>query len=278
MAHRLRLLTLALFAFAPALFAQTNGDPLARLHTDLGDIDVALLQSLAPNTVVNFLHYATKATGSYNNTFIHRSIPGFVIQGGGYTFVNNQVSAIPTDAPVANEFHASNKRGTLAMAKLGNDPNSATDQWFFNLVDNGGSPNNLDTSNGGYTVFARIINPAGLTTMDAIAAVPVYNAGTSFPNLPLLNYVSGNVQDSNLVHVIWINQIPQISALTHPSANTVHVQGVGSATLTYQLQTSASPAAAAFTTLTSVTADSNGNISYSDTSAGTKKFYRLVIP
>jgi hypothetical protein len=81
------------------------------------------------------------------------------------------------------------------------------------------------------------------------------------------------------VHVIWVKQIPQISALTHPSANTIHVAGKGAANVAYQLQSSTTtPAAASFANLTMVTADSSGNISYDDNSAGTKKFYRFVIP
>jgi hypothetical protein len=96
--------------------------------------------------------------------------------------------------------------------------------------------------------------------------------------LPLRNYTSGNIQNANLVHVIWVKVVPQISALTHPSVNTIHVQGIGGANKSYQLQTSSTPAASGFTTLSAVTADTNGNIAFNDNSAGTKKFYRLTIP
>jgi cyclophilin family peptidyl-prolyl cis-trans isomerase len=275
MRKRSLILCLALFGGVSSLPAQTNGDPIARFHTDLGDIDVDLLQGTAPATVANFLNYVNP--GAYDNSFIHRSVPAFIIQGGGYKFINNQVTPIATNPPVVNEFHVSNKRGTLAMAKLSGQPNSATDQWFFNLSDSNAA--NLDSQNGGFTVFGRIISGAGLTTMDTIAAVPVYNAGAPFDQLPLRNYVSGNIQDANLVHVIWVKQIPQISALTHPSANTIHVAGKGAANVAYQLQSSTTtPAAASFANLTMVTADSSGNISYDDNSAGTKKFYRFVIP
>jgi cyclophilin family peptidyl-prolyl cis-trans isomerase len=269
------LFCFALIAGSHALFGQSgSNNPIARFHTDLGDIDVVLLQDVAPNTVANFLGYVNSA--AYDNSFIHRSVPSFIIQGGGYDFINGQVVAIPANAPVVNEFHISNKRGTVAMAKIAGDPNSATNQWFFNESDSNAS--NLDTQNGGFTVFGRIITSTGLTTMDTIATVPIYNAGTGFESLPLRNYTSGNVQNANLVHVIWIKVVPQISALTHPSANTVHVQGRGTANSTYQLQMSASPAGNTFTTSVNVTADSTGNISYNDANAGTKKFYRLAIP
>jgi len=176
---------------------------------------------------------------------------------------------------VTNEFHVSNTRGTLAMAKLPNDPNSATDQWFFNLADNSA---NLDTQNGGFTVFGRVIDAAGFATIDAIAAVPTYNQGGDFTTIPLRNYSgSGADVDANFVHVIWVKQIPQINSLTKTSSTTIHVAGKGSASLVYQLQTSSSPGTG-FTTLTSVTADTSGNIAYNDTSAGTAKFYRLAIP
>lgn len=276
------LFCFALTTGSPALFAQTSiNDPLVRFHTDLGDIDVALLQGIAPNNVANFLGYVNPAV--YDNSFFHRSVqvsmppPLFIIQGGGYTFVNGQATPLARHAAVVNEFHASNKRGTLAMAKIAGDPNSATNEWFFNESDSNAS--NLDTQNGGFTVFGRIINSTGLATMDAIAAVPTYNAGSPFDSLPLLNYTSGaQVQNANFVHVIWVKVVPQILALTHPSANTIHVQGIGGASKSYQLQTSSSPAASGFTSLKVVTADANGSISSDDTSAGTKKFYRLIIP
>jgi cyclophilin family peptidyl-prolyl cis-trans isomerase len=114
-----------------------------------------------------------------------------------------------------NEFHVSNTRGTLAMAKLDGNPNSATSRWFFNELDSNAS--NLDSQNGGFTVFGRIINTAGFSTMDAIAAVPIYNAGAPFDQLPLRNFTSGGtIHNANLIHVIWLKVMPQILAVTHP--------------------------------------------------------------
>lgn len=269
---------LALIGAAPPAYSQLAGtNPLVRFHTDLGEMDVLLLQDVAPNTVANFLRYVNR--GDYDNTFIHRSPPMFVIQGGGYRLVNGTATAIRQDAPVINEFHVSNRRGTIAMAKLGNDPNSATNQWFFNESDsNAGPPANLDTQNGGFTVFGRITTSFGLATMDAIAAVPIYNAGSPFDQIPLRNYVSGPIQDQNLVHVAWIKVVPLIAALTHPSANTIHVNGRGVASTTYKLQSSSSPAGSTFTNLTNVTTGTAGNFNYDDNSAGTRKFYRVIIP
>jgi cyclophilin family peptidyl-prolyl cis-trans isomerase len=123
----------------------------------------------------------------YNGTFIHRSVPGFVIQGGGYTYNagTNLVAHIATFSPVVNEFGISNLAGTIAMAKLGGDPNSATSEWFFNLADNSA---NLDSQNGGFTVFGRVVG-SGMTTVNNIAALPIYDidgsSGTTFDDVPL---------------------------------------------------------------------------------------------
>ncbi len=104
-----------------------------RFATSEGNIDVELLASVAPASVANFLSYAN--AGSYNNSFIHRSAPGFVIQGGGYDVANDQIYTITENAPVAGEHSVANTRGTLAYA-LSTGPDSGTDQWFFNLADN----------------------------------------------------------------------------------------------------------------------------------------------
>jgi cyclophilin family peptidyl-prolyl cis-trans isomerase len=173
---------------------------IVRFRTNVGNIDVRLLPQSAPQTVANFLRYVD--AGRYNGTFVHRSVPNFVIQGGGYKFVNNQTETVTTYPSVVNEFAVSNTRGTLAMAKFQGDPNSATSQWFFNVVDNSA---NLDTQNGGYTVFGRIVDQQGLSVMDALGGVPIYNFGGAFDSLPLINYSgSGPVDASNLVTVYSI--------------------------------------------------------------------------
>ena len=166
---------------------------LARFHTPFGNIDVKFF-SQTPLTVQNFLSYAN-ATGSssgysYDNTFIHRSVPSFVIQGGGFrvvspgtTFDNTNIQSILQKPAVLNEPPSEkgtpgNIRGTIAMAKVGNDPNSATNQWFFNLADNRA---NLDNQNGGFTVFGQVASAAGLAVMDKIAALKTFNLGSSCP-------------------------------------------------------------------------------------------------
>jgi uncharacterized protein (TIGR03437 family) len=203
----------SLFFLSPlALLCQSPSAATVRFHTTLGDIDVALLSSSAPKTVANFLNYVNR--GAYNNSLIHRSVPGFIFQGGGYQVVNGSFNPIPSDPPVQNEFGVSNTRGTVAMAKLGSDPNSATNQWFFNEANNSG---NLDNQNGGFTVFGRVINDASLAVMDKIAAVPIPSSGpyqSPFDQLPLVNWTGGQVQEANLVEVLSITQLDRTSVPT----------------------------------------------------------------
>ena len=144
----------------------------------------------APATVQNFINYVND--DDYVNSIIHRSAPNFVVQGGGFTVENLQIGVVPSDPPVVNEFSSdrSNLRGTIAMAKLSPDapsggPDSATNQWFFNLGDNSA---NLDNQNGGFTVFGEVLSDADLAVIDAIADLPIFNGislNSAFSNLPL---------------------------------------------------------------------------------------------
>lgn len=203
----MRLLARALCALLTPLLLVADG-PTVRFETNLGNIDVLLLSDSAPRTVDNFLNYVRR--GDYNNSFFHRSVANFIIQGGGFRFVNGQTQSIPADPPVVNEYRVSNTRGTLAMAKLGDNPNSATNQWFFNLSDNNAA--NLNDQNGGFTVFGRIVDAAGLEVMDRIAAVPIVRGAFAEPfgEIPLQNYTAGaGVSESNLVLVKAITILDQ---------------------------------------------------------------------
>ena len=168
------------------------------MSTPLGNIDILLYDTAAPGTVANFMNYVN--SGKYNNSFFHRSVPGFIIQGGGYVWndASSNMSSVIANAPIANEFSAtrSNRRGTIAMAKFSGEPNSATSQWFINLADNSAS---LDGQSGGFTVFGEV-SSGGMATADAISRLPIANAGGAFSELPLLsNPTSGTIQKSNLV-------------------------------------------------------------------------------
>lgn len=165
-----------------------------RIQTPLGDIEIELFDAQKPQTVTNFLNYVSD--GDYQSSFIHRSVPGFVIQGGGFTYKASNIAALPLDPPVQNEPGLSNLRGTIAMAKVAGDPNSATSQWFINLGNNSAE---LDGQNGGFTVFGQVVGN-GMEVVDAIAALPVYNAGSPFDTLPLHDFPGGiPVTDQYLV-------------------------------------------------------------------------------
>ncbi len=136
---------------------------MIRFETTLGDFTVELLEKEAPETVVNFLKYIDD--GFFDGTIFHRIVPGFVIQGGGFTEDMTQKRTRP---PIKNEADngLKNERGSLSMART-NDINSATSQFFVNLKDN----DFLDHKRGnfGYAVFARVTE--GMDVVDKIAAV-----------------------------------------------------------------------------------------------------------
>ncbi len=222
----LRCVLRQVFSLAMLLFGLTSNLALAttvRMQTSLGDIDIQLMDAAAPATVANFLSYVT--SGAYVNSFIHRSVPGFIIQGGGYRWNSaiNGVSSVVANAPVVNEFSASrsNLRGTIAMAKLGGDPNSATNQWFFNLADNSA---NLDNQNGGFTVFGQVIGN-GMQVVDAIAALSVVNAnGTNtsgaFGSLPLVSQPTGGIAAQNLVLITTVTVLPDLTGTSTTTSST----------------------------------------------------------
>lgn len=157
--------------------ATVNGEPVR------GRIPVELRSDAAPGTVANFLNYAND--GDYDNAIFHRLVSGFVLQGGGFSTTTPnftsaaQLSNIPTDPPIQNEFQISNAPLTIAMAKLGGDPNSATNQWFFNLVDNS---SNLDNQNGGFTVFGVALDSS---ILNSVTGLTTTNEGGAFTDLPL---------------------------------------------------------------------------------------------
>lgn len=183
---------------------------VVRLNTDRGPIDIVLYDAEAPKSVANFLGYVRR--NAYDNSFFHRSVANFVIQGGGFT--TPPLTKIPTDPAVENEFSAtrSNLRGTVAMAKLGGNPNSATSEWFVNLADNSA---NLDNQNGGFTVFGRVTAPS-LLIVDTTAKLARVNASgcgssyTAFSDLPVTTAVStcAQVVAANLAMVSTARELP----------------------------------------------------------------------
>lgn len=154
-----------------------NPYPEVAFETSLGTFMVQLDSERAPLTVSNFLHYVN--TGFYNGTIFQRVVPGFVIQGGGFTTAYVEKK---TAAPIPNESGngLSNLRGTIAMARE-DAPHSATAQFYINLVDN----RKLDPrpDRWGYAVFGRVIQ--GMDVVDSIAATATGKAGPFDKEAPL---------------------------------------------------------------------------------------------
>ena len=219
------------------------------IYTELFDQAGPSRTRTTPLTAANFLAYAN--AGRYTNTIIHRSIANFMIQGGGFTqptAASNVAGGYPATiaqfAAVQNEPGNSNIRGTIAMAKLGNDPNSATNQWFFNTANNSG---NLDSQNGGFTAFGRVLG-TGMGVVDALAAISKYNAdgGGVFSDLPLRVPTTSAWQPSAYVVFPSIAAVKELNytatstnaALVSPSFDSTgklvltYGAGVGTATVT----------------------------------------------
>lgn len=152
--------------------------PKVLLKTNLGDITVELYPDKAPKSVENFLGYAK--SGFYDGTVFHRVIANFMVQGGGFT---KDLQQKPTRASIVNESKngLSNLRGTLAMART-QDPNSATAQFFINVVDNPRLDYSADTSPG-YAVFGKVV--AGEDVVDKIKAVPTGAQGPFRSDVPI---------------------------------------------------------------------------------------------
>ncbi len=156
------LTLLALVGPTAAQAAKKN--PVVLMETSLGNVKIELFPQTAPVTVKNFLEYVN--SGFYNGTIFHRVINGFMIQGGGFT---SDLVQKPTNPPIKNEADngLTNDRGTIAMARTG-DPNSATAQFFINVVDND-KLNRPSPDGYGYAVFGEVVE--GMDVIDKIKAV-----------------------------------------------------------------------------------------------------------
>lgn len=209
---RLALYSSPFLANLPTLADMQDPDnTVVRLQLTQGFIDIELYDQAGPNgastapiTTANFLNYVR--SGRYDNSFFHRLANDFVLQGGGFSF-NESATAPPrsvnvqTDPPIQNEFDIgrSNLSRTVAMAKLGGNPNSATSQFFFNIVDNP----DLNTQNSGFTVFGRVIK--GWDVVTTINGFTVRNldtfmtgaGGNAFGEVPL-----SGPNDTDLVTLI----------------------------------------------------------------------------
>ena len=202
-------------------------NPMVIFKTNFGDIPIELFADQAPNTVASFLDYVDD--DDYINSFIHRSIPGFVIQGGGFTtsqetFVEGTtvVSAVPTNPPILNEGNGvgnrSNVRGTISTAQQGGNINTFTSQWFVNLVDNDGSGlNNLDAVP--HVVFGNVLD---MTVPDLIAALSTFNISAATGNGALTDTPLSDTPASGNGNLVVVNSV--VYSIV-PSSTSVAVDG-----------------------------------------------------
>lgn len=205
---------------------------IVELDTNFGSIQINLYDQNTPQTVANFLQYVED--GDFQNIVIHRSAPSFVIQGGGFSYnggtplnANNlPLDNVESNAAVTNEPVFSNVRGTISMAKIGGNPNSATNQWFINLVDNNAldNPDNLDRQNGGFTAFGEVIGD-GMAVADTIAGIQRYTFGSPFDSIPLDGFSVGDTPTNN--NFVLISNISVIDPAADTAANLTPKANVG---------------------------------------------------
>jgi peptidyl-prolyl cis-trans isomerase A (cyclophilin A) len=198
---------------------------IVRFETAMGRFDVNLYDRRTPATVANFLAYVN--SGAYANVVMHRSVSGFVVQGGGFTYSGTlPFGNVVERSAVVNEPLLSNVRGTIAMAKVAGNANSATSQWFINMGNNSA---NLDVQNGGFTVFGEVTS-GGMAVLDAINALPTFQASTSIDSLPLRAYTTADananvpITSANLVFassVTVLDSNADSAATLSPAANTL---------------------------------------------------------
>jgi cyclophilin family peptidyl-prolyl cis-trans isomerase len=174
--------------FSPLAHA---ANPIVEFETNQGNFKIELYPEKAPKTVSNFLYYVDN--GFYKETIFHRVISNFMIQGGGFT---GEMSEKKTQPAITNESNNGlvNSAGTVAMART-NDPNSATAQFFINLIDNNflnyTSP---EPSSVGYCVFGKIIE--GMNVVHKIGQLPTGNS-RGFSDVPIRPVIIINAKHIN---------------------------------------------------------------------------------
>jgi len=178
MFKRIMVVIAALCLSAGIACAEGKKNPVVEMETTLGKVKIELFEKEAPISVKNFLDYAK--SGYFIDTIFHRVIPGFMAQGGGLT---STLTPKPGNrAAIKNEADngLKNDRGTVSMARSG-DPNSATSQFFINVVNNAGL-NRPSPDGFGYAVFGKVIE--GMDVVDKIVNTPQERKNSVFENVP----------------------------------------------------------------------------------------------
>ncbi|HWX18298.1 MAG TPA: peptidylprolyl isomerase [Candidatus Binatia bacterium] len=257
---------------------------LAQFRTVFGNVDVELYDQDKPVTVQNFIRYVQ--SGKFQDEFAHRLMPGFVVQGGGFTVTNRgttnwQIAPIVTYAPITNEFGTgrrfSNVYGTIAMAKLGGDTNSASSEWFFNLADN--SYLDAPDTNNFFVVFGTVLRGTNVlnilnnfqyyTGIQASNLVLHQYYAPPFDDLPLL-YPS--LADTNLLFVDISLLSVQITATNHQRQ--ISWNSVNGKTNLVEYTTNLPPA---WKTLASTNGNGNRYTITDPAATNTFRFYRVRV-
>ena len=237
MLNKILIATIFLLSFNSSVNAT-----IVEFQTSEGNIQVNLFDQTTPKTVENFLKYINEQ--HYTASVIHRVAPDFVVQGGGFTFEGDwPLTRIEANAAIVNEPVYSNVKGTIAMAKLAGNPDSATDQWFFNLTDNA---SNLDLQNEGFTVFGQVIGD-GMTVVENIAAL------TLCQDIPMIDYSSQNCSEQStpgIENFVVINQVIIIDSSEVTDADLTPVKNTLLTTEEEQEETESSSGGGAFVWLT----------------------------
>ena len=215
------------------VFNDPDTESTVLIETSLGNVPVTLFDTGAPATTANFKAYMND--GDWNGSIVHRAIPGFIVQAGGYApGEGDDFVSVPDDPPVINEYSdlRPNACATLSMAKLGGQPDSATSEWFVNLGDNA---QNLDYQNGGFTSFARVLGN-GMEVLQAIAGLPQGTFAVSvdgmdriFSDWPLLQTSDNSPLHSELVMIEKIAPVPpmtfELVSNSRPAVATAFISG-----------------------------------------------------
>jgi cyclophilin family peptidyl-prolyl cis-trans isomerase len=273
-----------LLLFALSLACGRAGT-LAQFRTIFGDIELELYDQDKPVTVQNFIRYIQGA--AYQDAFSHRLVPGFVVQGGGFAVSNRGttnagISQIPTFAPITNEFAVgrrfSNVYGTIAMAKLGGNTNSASSQWFINLANN----TFLDApdTNNLFVVFGRVIRGTNvlniLNTFQNYNGTQQSNLVANFPTVFPPNFASCPLLRPVLVEtnlLFFDITLLQVAVKSIGGGREISWSSAGGLTNVVEFTTNFP---LAWTTL--VRTNGNGNrIAVIDSAPNTRRFYRVRV-
>ncbi len=262
---------------AGLFLGQSFAGTFVQIHLPFGDIDLELYDQDKPETVRNFLSYIQ--SGSYtNNMVVHRWDPGFVIQGGGFMVTNRtsdavQIVPMRNTGAITNEYSVgrkfSNTYGTIAMARVGGQTNSATSQWFLNLANNAF----LDSVDGGFTVFGKVIGSTNVlerfNRTDTANGIYRADLGGALNHLPVMT-ASPSYDDLVFARITTLN----IHIETSSDANRINWISIKNATNIVEFSTSLPPQWA-----TLVKTNGSG-LPYKilDTAPGAKnRFYRVRV-